>query len=440
MNGAAKNIVFNPQFHNYSSADQLHPRIGYFFIIFPKVTETFNLREMIWLERAGCHLKVYSLIRPPTGQTTHSEALPFIARTCYGPWFASFDLFAANACFLLRQPIRYIELLGQIVGDCWRTPVTLLKSLAIFPKSVYFASLAKACKLDHLHATFGSHNATAVWIASQLTGIPYSITIDAYDLYVETTLLPRKLRESQFVITISAYNKRVMEARYGSTLTLYTHVIRRGIDLTRFKPRLAERKGQGDGPFKILCVASLEIKKGHRYLIQAMARLRDQGRRIQCTFIGEGPTGEDLRKQVAAAGLTEWVRFIGARTQQEVLEQLQAADAFVLPSIVGPDNRMEGIPNALMEAMACELPVIGTDLSGIPELVRDGENGLLVPPQDAHALAKAITRLQDDPDLAHRFGRRGRATVEADFNQEINIAALFKLYRRALAATGEKLL
>jgi glycosyltransferase involved in cell wall biosynthesis len=215
-------------------------------------------------------------------------------------------------------------------------------------------------------------------------------------------------------------------------------VIRRGIDLNRFKPAPTAGVRRVDNIFRILCVGTLEIKKGQRYLIDAVARLINEGRRVKCSFVGDGPIGDILRRHVKKLGLTDCIIFLGSRTQQEVLEYLQSSDVFVLPSIIGPGNRMEGIPNALMEAMACELPVVATNLSGTPELVRDGENGLLVSPRDDRALALAIARLQDSPGLARSFGGAGRITVQIDFNQEINIAALLELYRRAIASLGLK--
>ena len=421
---------------NRDDANPRQPHLGYLFILFPKVTETFNLREMIWLSRKGFDITVFSLTRPRGSPTTHPEALPFLARTHYGDWAPSLGLLRAHGRFLQRHPRRYLGLLAHLTADTWRAPTTLLKSLAIFPMSVHFAAIAAESRIDHLHATFGSHNATAAWIMSRLTGIPYSMTIDAYDLYVEIELLERKIAGAQFVTTISAFNAREMVARYGTSATRHVHVNRRGIDLDRFKPGCP--KGTQTGPFNILCVGSFQIKKGQRFLIDAIARLHDQGHDIRCTFIGDGPTGPSLRQQTASLGLGARVVFLGNRTQDQVIQALRESDAFVLPSIVGPGNRMEGIPNALMEAMACEVPAIGTDLSGTPELIQNGENGLLVPPENANALSSAILRLKEDPAFAARLARAGRETVARHFNQEINIAALLTLYHRAIANPAEK--
>ena len=408
------------------------PRIAYVFIQFPKITETFNLREMLQIEKYGARLDMFSLIEPGRRAVVHPEARDLARRTRYSPWFFSKDLLRANLHYLFRSPGRYLKLLARLLSGSASQPVTLAKTLAIFPKCVFFSYEAGRLGLDHIHATFASHNATCAMVISALTGIDYSFTIDAYDLFVETALLRLKIRRARFLTTISRFNTRVISERYGQAGLKGAHVIYRGIDLDRYKPPSPPRHRAPEDPFEIVCVASLQEKKGHVFLLRALARLRDQGRRMTCVLVGNGPLRKRLESEVQGLKLGGVVTFTGDRTQEEVIARLQRADCFVLPSIITRGNRMEGIPNAMMEAMACELAVIGTSISGLPELVEPEKTGLLVPPEDDAALASALARLQDDPELGRRLGRAGREKVAEDFNLDINIMKLWRLYQTAV--------
>lgn len=412
------------------------PVVAYISILFPKITETFNLREMLRLKRYGVDLKLFSLMKPRGGEKTHPEAAELAEETRYGHWFPRIEVLRANLHYLAAAPVRYLKLLTRLVAISAREPATLAKTLAIFPESVHFAQVGEDLRVEHIHSTFASHNTTSALIMSELTGIGYSFTIDAYDLFIETALLEEKIRRADFVATISDYNLKVIAERYGPSAYLKTHVIRRGIDLDRFRPNPLARAALPKEPFRVVCVASYQLKKGHFFLLEAVAKLKSEGRKLVCFLVGDGPLREGLHEQIRRLGLSECVVMTGNQTQDEVITWLQKADCAVLPSIVTRSRRMEGIPNALMEAMACELPVIGTDISGVPELIDHMENGLLVQPEDPHSLAAAIALLQDDPVLGRRLGRAARQKIFEDFNLEKNVEKLYQLYCKAVSAEG----
>jgi glycosyltransferase involved in cell wall biosynthesis len=192
-------------------------------------------------------------------------------------------------------------------------------------------------------------------------------------------------------------------------------VVHCGVDTGLFQPRSKALRSAGD-PLTIVCVGSLEEKKGQRYLVEACEILRARGVNFMCHLIGDGATREALAQQIAAAGLDDMVRLEGGQPRSEVARFLQSADVVALPSIVTKSGKMEGIPVALMEPLACEVPVVSTRISGIPELVEDGVTGLLVPPADAAALADALQRLAEQPELGLRMGRAGREKVLAEFD------------------------
>jgi glycosyltransferase involved in cell wall biosynthesis len=173
-----------------------------------------------------------------------------------------------------------------------------------------------------------------------------------------------------------------------------------------------------------VCVGALEEKKGQTYLIQACRLLKQRNIDFVCHLIGEGQTRAELERQILEADLASVVRLEGGRPRAEVLRMLEHADVVALPSIQAKSGKMEGIPVALMEPQACEVPVVSTRISGIPELVEDGVTGLLVPPADPTALAGALERLARDPELGRRLGRAGRVKVLSEFDLADNTTQL----------------
>jgi glycosyltransferase involved in cell wall biosynthesis len=180
----------------------------------------------------------------------------------------------------------------------------------------------------------------------------------------------------------------------------------------------------------VVCVASLQDYKGHPYLIDACARLLNSGIDLRCTCVGEGEDRPRLEAQIRELGVEGRVVLAGAQPRQRVAELLAEADAFVLPSVVTASGKMEGVPVALMEALAVETPVVATDISGVSEIVEDGVTGHLVPQRDPEALAGALRRLHDDPAEGARLARAGRARVLQEFDLDRNVGRLHELLTR----------
>jgi glycosyltransferase involved in cell wall biosynthesis len=202
-------------------------------------------------------------------------------------------------------------------------------------------------------------------------------------------------------------------------------VIRCGVDTQLFQTRPANhRRESPTKPFTVLCIGTMYEVKGHTYLIEACRLLQERGIHFICNLVGDGPFRTALTEQVAQAGLVERVHFLGQRTRGEVIKLLQGAEVLVVPSIPTRSGRREGIPVVLMEAMASGLPVVASGISGIPELVEDGQSGLLVKPRDPQAIADVLERLYDDPQLGQRLGQVGREKVRRAFDLNANAAAL----------------
>jgi glycosyltransferase involved in cell wall biosynthesis len=226
-------------------------------------------------------------------------------------------------------------------------------------------------------------------------------------------MLDAKVDASAFAVTISRFNKEIMVQACGEPARAKIHVVHCGVDATAFAPA---RKADGREALRMVCVASLEPVKGHVFLIEACRLLRQRGINLRCDLAGEGPLRPQLEQRIIDAGLAGHVHLLGGCPRPEVIALLSAADVAVLASHPTRDGRREGIPVALMEAMACGLPVVASAISGIPELVDDGVTGLLVPSGDPVALADAVERLHADPGVRARKGEAGRDKVQKEFD------------------------
>ena len=384
---------------------------------FPLVTETFILREVIELERQGRPVRLVPILheRP---EVVHREALPWMGRVLHAPLLSA-TVAAASLRVLRRRPGQVLRLLGRLAAASASSPGFFVKTLAIFPKSLWIAERLEAEGAEHLHAHFATHPATLALIVSSLTGIPWSVTVHAHDIFVSRTLLREKLAEARFVRAISRFNRDYLERLYPE-LEGRVRVIHVGIDPAVYR-RLPPPPA---GIPTILCVASLRPYKGHAVLLEAFRLLREREVPFRCELVGDGPLRPELERRIAELGLQDAVKLAGALPQNQVARRLGQSSIFVLPSVVAPDGQMEGIPVALMEAMAAGRPVVASDLSGIPELVQDGVSGLLVPPGDAAGIAAAVRRLIDEPGLGRELGERGREKVEREFRLDVNVADL----------------
>jgi len=245
-------------------------------------------------------------------------------------------------------------------------------------------------------------------------------------------MLEEKILQSSFVVLKTKYNQQLLHEWYGATADEKTVVIHYGNDLSVFKPRPAKERR---GPFTIVCVASLQDYKGHPYLVEACAQLKARGVDFRCLCIGEGEDRPKIEAQIAQLGLQQQVLLLGHQPRNRVAELIAEADVMAMPSIITNSGKMEGLPLVLQEALATELPVVATAISGIPELIEHEHTGLLVPERDGQALAAALGRIHDDPALGRRLGATGREKVLNEFDLRHNVAALRRLLIQDWAST-----
>lgn len=399
-------------------------RIAYMMSRFPKLTETFVLNEIRAMDALGADVAIYPLQRERQ-RVVHPEAVTWAHRAHFLP-FLSLSIVRAQLYFLRRRPAAYLRVLMDVLRATWGSPRMFVAAVAFFPKSVRMAYEMHLRSIAHIHAHFATHPAMAAYVIHRLTGIPYSFTAHGSDLHVDRRMLDRKVAAAAFAVTISEYNREVIVRECGEAARDKVHVIHCGIDPELFKPARAPRAGTQPG--RLVCVASFEDVKGHRFLLHACRLLRDRGVDFRCDLIGDGPLRRETEGRIRELDLASHVTIHGPQTRQFVIRMLAHSDVAVLASHPTADGRREGIPVALMEAMASGLPVVSTAISGIPELVESGETGLLVPPRDPEALADALEVLLRDDALRRRMGDGARARVVRDFNLSESARALHGLF------------
>ena len=398
-------------------------RIGYVLKMYPRFSETFIVSELLGREARGADIEVFSL-RPPADPRFHSALAEVRAPVTYVPRARK----AEELWRALRAAEPELPLLPRAL------PELLAAEASDAAQALELAVMVVRRGITHLHAHFASLATTVARLASLLTGVPYSFTAHAKDIFhssVDPADLHRKIAGAHHVVTISAYNERHLRATYPEAVAATRlHLVYNGLGLADFP---FTDPLDVDGGASVVAVGRLVEKKGFDVLVEAIAHLRDAGRPVPARIIGGGEKEAELRAQVAALGLAELVELTGPLPQHEVREQVAAAGVFAAPCVVGADGNADGLPTVLLEAMALGTPCISTDVTGITEAVRHEETGLEVAQHDALGLARAIARLLDDRALRTRLARAARELIEREFDTRRQVEALERATRTGRA-------
>lgn len=400
-----------------------NPAVGYVVSAWPRLSETFILNEVIAVERLGIPLRIFS-VKNPKNEPVHGKVAQVLAPlTSLSIGSNRKAVWRANLLLFCGRPARYCGTLLRAVRS--RRRVVLRR----FFQAGYLADIVSREPVAHLHAHFANDPALVVMFAHQLTGIPYTFTAHAKDIYVKTPpeLLRAEAQQAQAVVTCTQYNREYLARQLGPALDGKLHCIYHGLDLSQFKFRWPTACDP-ESPL-ILSVARLVEKKGLRDLLAAAAILRQRGRSFRIEIIGDGPLRQTLEAQVFELGLEDRITFLGAQNHEAVLLAYGRAAVFALPCAIALDGDRDGIPNVLLEAMASGTPVVSTCVSGIPELIHPEREGLLVPPNSPTALANALERLLTSPKLAESLAQAARAKVEEGFSSDRNSARLLALFQ-----------
>ncbi|MEQ1804884.1 MAG: glycosyltransferase [Burkholderiaceae bacterium] len=381
--------------------NQTSPPLGLLVKVFPKLSETFILEEVLGLEKLGVALRLYTLAEP-SDSLTHAAVARVSAplvQVPHSPRGHTFSFAARHLGLLAASPLRYVR-----------------------ARAGWLAGQLREDGVQHLHTHFISSPADIAELVSQMSGIAFSISAHAKDIYLSDAAdLRRKLAAARFTVTCTEFNCNALreiapEAR--------VHRMYHGIDQGVFNPNV--RQATGLAPL-ILSVGRLREKKGLDTLIDACRLLRGRGLLFRCEIVGYGEEQARLQAMIDSYELTDRITLTGKLVRDDVVQRYARAAVYVQPSRIAADGDRDGIPNVLLEAMAIGLPVVASRVSGIPELVRHRQNGLLVEPDDAAALADAIGELIGDKPLGASLGARARSTVTENFNNQRNLRLVLQL-------------
>ena len=438
------------------SGTEMAARVAYVMNAFPRLSETFIAHEIHQLERLGLPLRLFAVKREPE-PFVHAVVAAIRAPLQHLPEVSSLSgsslprwlwhnlpaYWRDHASLLRTRPAAWLGTAASALQLAWvhrsRGAWGLPKLRKVFIKEFLqaghiAAQVLRAPDVGHLHGHFCHGVATITWLASRLSGLPYSFTAHAKDIYQAELnpgdLLERKLGAARFVATCTCANAGVLQARHPRPAEV--HTIYHGLDTDWFSPAPKPVPTEGVPPL-ILAVGRLVEKKGFYQLIEACARLQQAGVRFRCLIVGEhGPAHAQIVRLIEAGDLAEVVELRGAVPQDQLREIYRGAHAFALPCQVMEDGDRDGFPNVLAEAMAMGVPVVSTRISGIPEMIDDGVHGLLVEPRNASALAAALQRVLSDSQLHRHLAQAARARICERFDSRRTTVTLHELFEAEL--------
>ncbi len=394
--------------------------IAYITGEYPRATDTFIQREVFALRKLGMKVMTCSIRKTGTehlvGDEQRAEAKTtfYVLRAAKSP----LRLIACHVRTLMKTPRKYLNTLALALGTGSPGFKCRFYQLFYFAEAVILADHLKRNGVIHLHNHIATASCSVAMLASNVSGIPFSFTLHGPDIFFEPERwrLDAKIKRAQFVACISDFCRNKAKEFSDPDCWDKLHIVHCGVEPVRY----VQQTPTDNSIPQLTFVGRLATVKGIPVLFEALTKINSE---LCVTLIGDGPERAELESQAQAHGLSHIVTFAGYKSQAEVAEALQKTDLFVLPSFA------EGVPVVLMEAMAARVPVIATRIAGIPELVEQDVNGLLVPTNDANALADAISELINDPKRRVEMGRAGREKVLAAFNIEHEAAWLAQVFQ-----------
>ncbi|MCF6311022.1 MAG: glycosyltransferase family 4 protein [Verrucomicrobiales bacterium] len=401
-------------------------RLAYLYSRYPVISQTFCDSEMLALEASGFDLDIASINPPPS--TIRHERFEQLTADVFYPAPAK----VLQALQKERQRDgSWDERFGAMIARHDAEYGESFKAATRARNALYFAELFARRGVQHVHVHFANRATHTALFIKQWAGIPFSFTPHAQDFMIDLgsdDLLRELCREAEFVVAVSDHSRDILRDTCPESADKIERIYN-GITMVDF-PQAAISQ---DGPLKIITIGRLIEFKGFHYLIEACAKLSERGVDYECCIIGEGPWRQQLLDLAEELGVSDKIEFAGVQTQEEVKRRLQASDVFALPCIVDSKGASDILPTVITESMACSLPIVSTRLVGVPEMVDDGETGILVKSGDADAFAGALRRLAEDRALARKMGRSGREKALQVFELQITSGQLAEKFDRALA-------
>ncbi len=395
-------------------------KILYLTTSFASLTHTFITREVDQLRRLGHRVDLLARRRPTADDTAAPECDLTGCRYIYP--VSTLKVLYGCLRLSVQRPGRMLACIRAAFASRYDSLPNRFKLLWQLAVTTTLVEDVARLDVDLIHAHLATPPGSYAMFLSLLTGIPFSFTAHAADLYRLPVANDTKLRLAAGAVAISAYNLRHYRELYP--VLARATIIHCGVDIDRFAFRQRTAAGQ---PLQILAVGRATQKKGFVFLLRALDILQQRGIAWQADLAGDGPLLAAHRKLAAELDLRQ-LTITGPLQQPEIKRLLAAADVFVLPCVVAADGDVDGIPVALIEAMACGCPVISTRVSGIGELLDEGRAGILLDPGDPQQLATALERLIAEPDLVADLSQRGRERIERDFDLARETAKLARFF------------
>lgn len=407
--------------------DRPTPALAYLTSQYPMLSMIFVLREIVQLRRSGFRIETASISAPDrAAEAMTVEEREEAARTYPLKSHGFGGAFGGHLSALTAQPAGYLRGWALAFRLARLDVRRLAYNFAYLTEALMVGRWMREKKLRHLHVHLGSQPATVGMFVKRIFGFGLSMTVHGPDEFYDARgqYLSEKVDAADFVCCISDYARSQLMRLSPYEQWPKLVVCRLGVDPQIFRP--AEQR-DAPAPFRVLCVGRLTPAKGQHLLVDAVARLGAEGRDVHLHVVGAGVDRESLERQTARASAGRWVTFEGAVNQDGIRSFYAQADCFCIPSFA------EGIPIVLMEAMAMAIPCVTTHITGIPELIRGGVDGLLVAPSDLDGLVDALRSLIDDPTLRRRLGASGRQRVIERYDLAANVGVLAQTFRARVA-------
>lgn len=399
------------------------PRTAYVLLWFPLSSETFIFREVQRLAAQGMPLRVYTMYgKQLRGSSEEMRRCPLPVMRLGTR--ATFRILGAFFRALRRDPGAVWKLMREGLFRRMRNLEALGENVWCFLAGFLLAEQARRDQVELLHSAWGNGCATAVWVASRASGIPFAFTGRAGDIYPQDGILREKCRDALFIRTNNMANVPWLQSFCPDDEQDKVHAVYNGLTLAQ----RTECEMPFTPPYRLLAVGRFCRTKGFPELLTMMARLRREGLPVQLTLVGDGGWRRKLHAMRRRLGLEGVVDMPGFVPNDRIREYMRSHDMLVVPSVVHTNGDRDGIPNVIMEALSCRMPVVATDVCGIREVVEDGVTGLLVPQRDPAALADAVRRMLSDRQAAQRMAEAGRERVLRMFDSETTIRQLAELY------------
>lgn len=389
-------------------------RIGYVVKRYPRYSETFVVNEILAHEASGLDVEIFAL-RPPVD--THFQ----------------------NGISNVRAPVHYLPFGSVKATEFWNAAHRMgRRSLALWPalasgdfatvidayQAIKLAEAIREKKISHLHAHFATAAATVAQMAARIAGISFSVTMHAKDIFHESVNredLAGKIAGAKFVVTVSDFNRRYLMSkfRHGDKI----HRIYNGLDLDEFG--FTPPDGRSN---RIVAIGRLVPKKGFAHLIDACRILADNSVDFSCKIVGTGELELSLKEQIESLSLGRHVQLVGPQPQNVVRELIRSSTVLAAPCVISEDGNRDGLPTVITESLALGTPCISTDVTGIPEIVRHQETGIVVEQGCAAQLANGLTQLLNDPALRLSLAKNARVLVEQEFDIHKNVLRIRDLF------------